>query len=221
MNWRTASDQERSEEAERRISGARSRRARSLDLGDLGLAELPQSLASLRELEELYLGWTYPRIDGKLVPNTARPFASWQNWGPISKLTRLWLLHVGPCYDLKDDLTPIAKLTNLQSLWICLCPLAGDLSPLIKLSKLEYLKLSNCNGLTGNLSPLAKLSKLRNLEIGSCEALDGDLTHSRQALEAPDTRDFLPPCIEKRLGSTKEAFGASLARNFPLLLFKR
>lgn len=66
MDWNKASNEERFQEAERRIEAAHQEGAKSLDLGDLGPHELPASLGRLEELEELFLGWSYRHEDDQI-----------------------------------------------------------------------------------------------------------------------------------------------------------
>jgi internalin A len=177
MNWKEASPQERFEEAERRIESARTSGAACLDLGDLGLDELPESLGRLEGLRELFLGKGFRAEDGQIQWDAARLVVGIRDLGPVPALSNLHLLSLGHCPALSGDLASLAKLTNLQRLRISSCAgLSGDLSPLAKLSNLQSLLIASCAGLSGDLSPLAKLSNLQSLLIASCAGLAGDLS---------------------------------------------
>jgi Leucine-rich repeat (LRR) protein len=87
----------------------------------------------------------------------------------LKRLTSLQSLALYMCWNLSDDLTPLARLTSLQSLNLTGCwNLSGDLSPLAGLTSLQWLSLSDCHRLIGDLSPLVSLTSLQSLNLTGC-----------------------------------------------------
>jgi Leucine Rich repeats (2 copies) len=147
-------------EAERRIEEARRTQAESLDLQDLNLDDLPDTLRGLSHLRNLRLG-----VD---ILNRLKP----PEWGfdtldlsPLSSLQELKSLSI--VTTPVSDLSPLASLQGLQSLSLAGCLNVDDLSPLAGLQNLQKLDLSACLDLD-DLSPLANLHDLRNLDLGLC-----------------------------------------------------
>jgi internalin A len=191
MNWKEASPQERFEEAERRIESAGATGATYLDLGDLGLDELPESLGRLEGLQELFLGGEFRAEDGQVKYAWDRLEVDVREFGPIAALSNLQFLSLGPCPALASDLGPLAQLSNLQDLAIFDCAgLSGDLGPLAQLSNLQFLEIFDCAGLSGDLGPLAQLSNLQFLEIFDCAGLSGDLGPLAQLSNLQDLKIF-------------------------------
>ena len=156
------------------IQKAKETGAKTLDLGNCGLTELPDELFELVDLEELYLcnsGW----IDN-LETNKRINFKS-QNKGDknnikhlsprISQLNKIKGLFANGNFkkewDLKD-LSPLQCLSNLQQLYVYLTQ-ASDLSPLQGLSNLQQLDVYST--LISDLSPLQGLSNLQRLTVYS------------------------------------------------------
>jgi internalin A len=79
------------------------------------------------------------------------------------------------------DLTPLAQLTNLQTITIKGGKIR-DLTPLAGLSKLEYLDLSDNQ--IADLTPLAKLTQLKTLRVSNNQIQDLTPLASLTALEA-------------------------------------
>jgi hypothetical protein len=84
-------------------------------------------------------------------------------------------LDLSGCDGFRGDLSPLAKLTSLQSLNLSSCRhLDGDLSPLAKLISLQSLNLSECEQLrelTWELTLPAGLTSLQTLNLSGCSAL--------------------------------------------------
>ena len=116
MDWKKASDEERQQEAERRIAEARREGSRRLDLGDLGLSRLPESLAELVDLEALALGQWFFGEDGQPKWSGDRPKPTFDSLAPLAPLKGLRQLLLGPC--AATSLEPVFGLTQLQSLTI-------------------------------------------------------------------------------------------------------
>jgi internalin A len=138
-----------------------------LDLGNCGLTELPEELGELVWLEELILGQAYYSIrrsnwvrsnnKGKLNFIAALP-----DW--LRRLERLRTLYFGGLWEnivwAIDDLSPLASLSQLQSLHFSGTRIA-DLLPLAGLNQLQSLHCSKTQ--IADLSPLAGLSQLQAL----------------------------------------------------------
>jgi internalin A len=86
----------------------------------------------------------------------------------IKKFPSLKYLNISNSENL--DLSPIAGLTNLESLSLYSCKELSDLSPLAELTNLEELHLDYCTGVP-DLSPLAELTNLELLSLISCEEI--------------------------------------------------
>ena len=92
----------------------------------------------------------------------------WAELGPVlSGLTRLHL-------DLRgakvNDLTPLAGLSGLRSLYLDSCEQVSILTPLAGLSGLESIYLTKTR--VSDLTPLAGLSGLRSLNLVSTQVSD-------------------------------------------------
>lgn len=87
---------------------------------------------------------------------------------PIAKLRHLSALKVG-CSRSVGDLSPLAALPGLESLWLSGAS-ASDLKPLTALSKLKVLRIDFCREIA-DLSPLAEMKSLRVLELDGAERL--------------------------------------------------
>jgi len=168
-------EQEKLAEAERRIEEARRTQAESLDLGNLGLSEVPASLRDLPHLKVLSL---------------SSPFGDnpeFTDLSPLAGLQGLQSLDLQFCEGV-TDLAPLAGLQALQNLDLSgtdvtdLAPLAGlqalqsldlsgtvvtDLQPLAGLQELQSLDLQYCTGVT-DLEPLARLQGLQSLDLQFC-----------------------------------------------------
>src|SRR5262249_22252485 len=63
-----------------------------------------------------------------------------------------------------SDLSPLASLAQLTTLYLWNCPQLSDLSPLASLTQLTLLDLRNCKQVSG-ITPLAGLSHLTTLDL--------------------------------------------------------
>jgi internalin A len=91
---------------------------------------------------------------------------------PLAKLSDLQALHLSGCTSL-SDLAPLAQLSDLQALHLSGCTSLSDLVPLAQLSDLQALHFDGCTSLS-DLVPLAQLSDLQTLGLNGCTRL-GDL----------------------------------------------
>ena len=91
---------------------------------------------------------------------------------PLANLTQINSLELYCCDSL--DITPLEKLTQLNSLIIGSCKSLIDIAPLEKLTQLNSLKLSDCKSLI-DITPLRKLTQLNSLDLSCCESLS-DIT---------------------------------------------
>ncbi|MFO0911608.1 MAG: hypothetical protein U0795_01520 [Pirellulales bacterium] len=124
-----------------------------------------------RQLAEVTLGARVTEIDVSALSTEQLKLI-----GELPDVVKL-TVDVGP--DLKVELTPLARLTKLQSLSILSAVRIGDLSPLAGLSRLETLTL--WVDASKDLSPLASLSRLRSLEL----VCDGPNVDIRGVVIAP------------------------------------
>jgi Leucine-rich repeat (LRR) protein len=181
--------QEKLAEAERRIDVARSTQAKSLDLGDLALSELPTSLGSLPHLKALYLSGYRLNQAGELKFDFRREPSEITDLQPLVGLQDLQSLYLWS--KGVTDLQPLAGLQGLQSLYLSgtcvtgLPALAGlhglqsldlsntrvrDVQPLAELQELQSLKLMG-TGVT-DLQPLARLLALQSLDLSNTRVTD-------------------------------------------------
>ncbi len=100
----------------------------------------------LKELTELKLDWSKPKI---------------LDLTGLEKATGLTSLRLTHAYDI-SDITPLAKLTNLQTLAIYDNSIS-DISPLSELTQLRTLTI--LRGYIRDISPLANLTQLTELTI--------------------------------------------------------
>jgi internalin A len=136
-------------EARRRIAAARASNATLLDLGDLGLEEIPPEIGELAALRVLALGGWKP-IDGdngiEWEWDYDRPDPPLTDLGPLRGLTALASLNLDGC-DQLTDLGPLRGLTALASLDLRGYGGVTDLGPLRGLTALASLDLGECGGL--------------------------------------------------------------------------
>jgi internalin A len=143
-----------------------------LDLGNCGLAELPEALAELVWLEGLNLGDGWFEWDGKRHKQTAT-----QNTGEannhlydIALLSKLPQLQMIAANDTAvADLAPLANLVKLQSLYFDSTQV-NDLTPLSGMSALQTLSLDSTQ--VKDLSPLSGLIALHSLFLYSTQVND-------------------------------------------------
>lgn len=176
-------------EAIARIQAAKASGQTWLDLGDLGLEEIPAEIGCLDELEILALGAT------KIVPAFGGIDFEWDDdrvsqiidISAIQSLTSLRLLDLDGCLNV-CDLTPLESLTTLQSLSLHGCERISDLTPLQALSDLRSLNLFECRELT-DLAPLQALAALESLSLIRCHHVtDLKPLQSLAALQSLDLR---------------------------------
>jgi Leucine-rich repeat (LRR) protein len=151
-------------EAERRIEEARRSQAKSLDLGDLALRELPAGIGDLTHLRALYLGKMKPTEDGEIEWDGGRDPIDLTNLSPLSALLGLQSLNLSGC-TLVTDLSALSGLQGLQSLNLSECTGVTDLSALSGLQGLQSLNLWG-TGVT-DLSALSGLQGLQSLDLRS------------------------------------------------------
>lgn len=106
----------------------------------------PISEKRLKELTELELGWSKPKI---------------LDLTGLEKATGLTSLRLTHAYDI-SEITPLAKLTNLQTLAIYDNSIS-DISPLAELTQLKSLTL--LRGYTHDITPISNLTQLTELRI--------------------------------------------------------
>jgi internalin A len=140
-----------------------------LDLGDLPLACLPDSLGKLGHLQTLSLGNIVLRDGGQGEWDSDRPAKEFTELGVLAELTNLSTLYLGGCKQLRD-VSALARLTNLSTLYLGGCSQLSDVSALAGLRDLSTLDLSWCRRLS-NVSALAGLTNLSTLNLSLCEQL--------------------------------------------------
>jgi internalin A len=84
----------------------------------------------------------------------------------LSRLTNVQTLR----FNELSDLSPLAGMISLQSLYIYRCEQLSDLSPLAGMTSLQSLDLSWCGQLS-DLSQLATMTSLKRLNLSECERL--------------------------------------------------
>ncbi|MCA3282984.1 MAG: hypothetical protein ING16_08950 [Roseomonas sp.] len=154
--------------AEERIAEAARTGQDWLDLGDLGLARLPDALSKLTKLKRLSIGRVLEvKAEGasyRLLTGKMNSISDISAVSSLSDLRELYLDHTN-C----NDLSPIAGLQQLQAL-DCSRTQVSDLSPIAALQQLQYL---NCSGTeVSDLSPIAGLQKLQDLDCGGTQVRD-------------------------------------------------
>ncbi|MDF0677034.1 MAG: COR domain-containing protein [Nitrospira sp.] len=179
--------------ARRLIADEREKKTGFLDLGNLGLTELPVELLTLIHLCGLNLGHGY--VDGQgeyhessngnedsanRLPALPSSFGTLRNLvtlslrgnplidlGPLRALTALQQLN---CWNTAvTDLSPLHALTALQTLKCSYTPIT-DLSPLRALTALQTLECSGTQ--VTDLSPLHALTALQTLKCSSTQITD-------------------------------------------------
>ena len=86
----------------------------------------------------------------------------------LEHLTNLRFLNLSD--NAISDMTPLARLTNLDSLALSSNPLLTDVTPLASLTNLKWLRLGD-NDLLTDLSPLRSLTNLRSLYLDANDLL--------------------------------------------------
>ena len=179
-----------------RIARERAEKTGFLDLGGLGLSELPDELFRLQHLRRLNLGKGY--FDERVRWHDATSdFEPNSVAAQIHRLAELGeLRHLSRVKTDLSDLSPLAGLSNLQLLF-CWSTQVSDLSPLRSLTNLKSLGCSETQ--VSDLSPLAGLS---NLQLVNClDTQVSDLSPLR-SLAIPKlgggTRNLgIPPVVDR------------------------
>jgi internalin A len=165
-----------------RIAREARERTGFLDLGQLGLTELPTELLALTDLRRLGLGagilgeageWCEAvsdiapnRLDTQLrclahLPNLAALSVRGAALTTLAGLAGLNRLQQLDCSETQiDDLSPVAELRGLKS-FNCWGTPVRDLSPLAALNGLQKLQCSHTQ--VTNLAPLVELRELQGL----------------------------------------------------------
>ena len=166
-----------------RIAREADERTGFLDLGELGLTDLPAALFALKHLQGLNLGAEWRDSRGKwrhgaerLGPNQVA--SSLGKLADLPDLRELWLeraaldtlssltglksLRLIDCHGTRvGDLAPLAGLQALQSIE-CVCTRVGDLAPLAGLPALQSIECWMTR--VSDLAPLAGLPALQSIE---------------------------------------------------------
>ena len=108
-----------------------------------------------------------------------------EDTAPLAGLTKLTYLHLAgnPLED--DDLKPIGKLTNLETLYLYDLKKITDVSPLAKLTKLTFLHIGH-NSKLKSVKALGKLTKLKYLRLNSTKVADLSYIGNFSALKKLD-----------------------------------
>jgi internalin A len=146
-----------------------------LDLGLLGLTELPDELFALVHLRKLNLGLGYADHHGSALGPDERQaivqiLTSGWNVVDFAKLAGLKNLQSISCSAARlGSLAPLAELPNLQE-FECDSTEVSDLSPLAGLPSLQSL---DCSGTqVSDLSPLVNLTNLQSFDCGHTKVSD-------------------------------------------------
>ncbi|MFO0167497.1 MAG: leucine-rich repeat domain-containing protein [Alphaproteobacteria bacterium] len=163
--------------AEERIAEAARTGQDWLDLGDLGLKRLPNSLSKLTKLERLSLGrFRQVTAEGVNHRKGLHVENTFSDVGVISSLSELRELHIEGTQ--VSDLTPIKNLLLLQHL-DCSDPQVSDLTPIKGLLQLQHLR---CRGTKiSDLTPIKGLLQLQHLDC--IDTRVSDLTPSTGLLQ--------------------------------------
>ena len=104
---------------------------------------------------------------------------------PLAGLTKLTYLHLAgnPLED--EDLEPIGKLTNLETLYLYDLKKITDVSPLSNLKKLTFLHIGH-NSKLKSVKALGKLTKLKYLRLNSTKVADLSYIGNFSALKKLD-----------------------------------
>jgi internalin A len=164
--------------AEQHIRMAAESRALALDLSNLHLSSLDDSIGRLNQLRTLEISGNrlsaVPASIGQLTALLELNFSrstEVTNLSSLANLTALSKLDLSGCGRLQD-LFPLSSLISLQELNLSGCGQLQDLSPLSSLTSLQELNLSGCGQLQG-LSSLSRLVSLRKLDLAGCWQLQG------------------------------------------------
>ncbi len=147
--------------AEQRIADAKANHQTWLDLGDLGLDEIPDSLGELTQLEILSLGL-----------DLNRPISTFRSAEIICQLMRLKTLDLSCCRYLTELPERFGQLKGLNALDLSFCvALTAMPESFGQLRRLERLSLSFCVALTAMPVSFSQLKGLKELNLNHCRAL--------------------------------------------------
>jgi internalin A len=132
-----------------------------LDLGMLGLTELPEEIHQLTHLRRLNLGDWYVSYDEKVQESANSLAANNFSNRPLPRLRFPRLVAVSLNETSVSDLTSLSGLSSLQSL-LCRNTSVSDLSPLSGLTSLQTLVCRSTS--VRDLSPLSALTSLQSLD---------------------------------------------------------
>ena len=108
-----------------------------------------------------------------------------EDTAPLAGLTKLTYLHLAGNPLENEDLDPIGKLTNLETLYLYDLKKITDVSPLAKLTKLTFLHIGH-NSKLKSVKALGKLTKLKYLRLNSTKVADLSYIGNFSALKKLD-----------------------------------
>ncbi len=154
--------------AEERIAEAARTGQDWLDLGDLGLARLPEGLSKLTKLKRLSLG-SFIQVNAEGLNGRTGPLerSSLSDIGALSGLSALSELYLENTQC--DDLSPINGLLQLQCL-VCSSTKVSNLTPIKGLLQLQCLDCGYTK--VSDLTPIAGLLQLQRLDCGYTKVSD-------------------------------------------------
>ena len=150
--------------AEERIAEAARTGQDWLDLGDLGLARLPEGLSKLTKLKRLSLG-SFIQVNAEGLNGRTGPLerSSLSDIGALSGLSALSELYLENTQC--DDLSPINGLLQLQFL-VCSGTKVTDLTPIEGLQQLQHLRCIKTQ--VSDLTPITGLINLSHVDAERC-----------------------------------------------------
>ena len=108
-----------------------------------------------------------------------------EDTAPLAGLTKLTYLHLAGNPLENEDLEPISKLTNLETLYLYDLKKITDVSPLASLKKLTFLHIGH-NSKLKSVKALGKLTKLKYLRLNSTKVADLSYIGNFSALKKLD-----------------------------------
>ncbi len=155
--------------ARERIAKEADERTGFLDLGRLGLTELPPELFGLEHLHGLNLGKRWLNATGEFQEASAslgqnRVASSLGKFAGLLNLRALWLYGV-----VLDNLSYLAGCENLQSIDCSYTPVS-DLGPIASLKALQSIDCSRTQ--VSNLAPLAGSAALQSIDCQNTPVSD-------------------------------------------------
>jgi hypothetical protein len=168
QDWYMADTTDGERIAEERIAEAARTGQDWLDLGDLGLARLPEGLSKLTKLKRLSLG-SFIQVNAEGLNGRTGPLerSSLSDIGALSGLSALSELYLENTQC--DDLSPINGLLQLQCL-VCSSTKVSNLTPIKGLLQLQCLDCGYTK--VSDLTPIAGLLQLQRLDCGYTKVSD-------------------------------------------------